>query len=79
MTNPFEDTGEESKFGFRRGQQVMVVKEGDFFGEIYLVIGFTRDDVLVELTGPPGELPTPWPLNPSTLCSLPRPQQPNLN
>lgn len=63
----------EKKFGFCVGQSVEIVSQNPgnpFNGQQTEVIGFLDAEVIVTVSGPPGEPDSEWPFTPSELRAL---------
>ena len=67
------ETDEESKFGYELGQEVMIIKEGPFFGQIQEVVGFTKVAVIVTVSGPRWESDSEWWFSPEQIQKIQRP------
>lgn len=60
-SSSFENVpSETSKFGFKIDDEVLIKKEGVFFGQIQQVVGFTKNCVIVSVSGPRGEPDSSW-------------------
>ena len=60
----------QPKFGFHVGQDVEIIAPGAFNGQQTQVVEFTDTQVVVTVSGPPGEPDSEWPFDPQELKAI---------
>jgi hypothetical protein len=60
----------QPKFGFHVGQDVEIIAPGAFNGQQTHIVEFTDTDVVMTVSGPPGEPDSEWPFNPQELKAI---------